>query len=417
MKFADYLTIFTNRRIAALTLFGFASGLPLALISGSLQAWLSDTGLDVKTIGWFTILGLPYTGKFLWAPLLDRFIPPFLGRRRGWIVICQLAIAAVIVVLTGINPQTHLLTFAFITFLIVFFSATQDIAIDAYRVDITSTQERGAASAVNVFGYRIAMIVSGTGALILADQYFTWPQTFLLMALLMVGLALFTLITPEPATPIHTPKTLEEAVILPFRDFFSRKGAIMMLLAVILYKFGEAFAFSLSTKFFLDIGFTKTTIAEVTKFFGLIAAIVGGFLAATLMVKLGLFRSLFLFGLLQALANFGFWYLALPENQTYWLLVFTVGLENFTSGMATTAYVALLMSLCNKNFSASQYALLSALSSVGRVYVGPLAGILAASFGWANFFLWAVAFNIPGIVLICYLRKQIMAQENSLIAT
>lgn len=415
MRFASYLNIFTNRRIAALTLLGFASGLPLALTSGTLQAWLSDAGFDVKTIGWFTVIGQPYTWKFLWAPLLDRFIPPFLGRRRGWIVICQIAIAAAIVLLTGINPQTHLWTFAAIAFLIVFFSATQDIAIDAYRVDFTETEERGASSAVHVFGYRVALIVSGAGALILADQYFNWPQTFLVMALLMLGLAVFTFFTPEPRVPAHTPQTLEDAVILPFRDFFSRQGAIMMLMAVILYKFGEAFAFSLQTKFFLDMGFTKTTIGEVTKLFGLIAAIVGGFSAATLMVKLGLFRSLVLFGILQGAANFGFWYLALPGNQQYWLLVFTVGLENFTSGMATTAYVALLMSLCNKNYSASQYALLSALSSIGRVYVGPLAGLLAASFGWANFFLYAVIFNIPGIILILFLRQSIIARERELI--
>jgi PAT family beta-lactamase induction signal transducer AmpG len=411
MTLAPYFAVFTNRRIAAIALLGFVSGLPLALTGSSLQAWLSDAGLDVKTIGWFTLIGQPYTWKFLWAPLLDRFVPPFLGRRRGWIVLCQLLLACAIAALAGINPQTHLLTFGIIALLIAFFSATQDIAIDAYRVDVTTQEERGAASAVSVFAYRIAMLVSGAGVLVLADQYFNWQQTYLVMAAFMVGLALLTFFTPEPTTPAHTPANLEEAVILPFRDFFSRKGAILMLLAVILYKLGDAFAASLSTKFFLDMGFSKTEIAEVTKVFGLIATLIGGFIGASLMVKLGLFRSLIIFGILQALSNIGFWLLAQYGND-YTLLIAAIGFENLTSGMGTTANVAFLMALCNHRFSASQYALLSALSSFGRVYVGPAAGYIVASLGWADFFIFSIVAGVPGVVIIYYLRQQIRERDR-----
>lgn len=414
MKFAPYFAAFTNRRIAAVTLLGFASGLPLALTSSSLQAWLSDAGLDIKTIGWFTIIGQPYTWKFLWAPLLDRFAPPFLGRRRGWILVCQIMLACAIAGLAGINPQTQLLTLVAMVLLITFFSATQDIAIDAYRVDVTTPAERGAASAVHVLGYRLAMIASGAGVLMLADQYFNWQQTYLIMAALMGGVAMLTFLTPEPATPAHTPKTLEEAVILPFHDFFSRKGAAMMLAAVILYKLGDAFALSLSTKFLLDMGFTKTTIAEVTKVFGLIAMIVGGFLGAGMMVKLGLFRALIVLGILQGVSNIGFWLLAY-EGRNYSLLVWAVGFENLTSGMGTTANVAFMMSLCNKRFSASQYALLSALSSFGRVYVGPVAGYIVAAVGWADFFLFSIMISAPGVLAIFCLRKHIVAREQALL--
>jgi PAT family beta-lactamase induction signal transducer AmpG len=411
MTLAPYFAVFTNRRIAAIALLGFVSALPLALTGSSLQAWLSDAGLDVKTIGWFTLIGQPYTWKFLWAPLLDRFVPPFLGRRRGWIVLCQLLLACAIAALAGINPQTHLLTFGIIALLIAFFSATQDIAIDAYRVDVTTQEERGAASAVSVSAYRIAMLVSGAGVLVLADQYFNWQQTYLVMAAFMVGLALLTFFTPEPTTPAHTPANLEEAVILPFRDFFSRKGAILMLLAVILYKLGDAFAASLSTKFFLDMGFSKTEIAEVTKVFGLIATLIGGFIGASLMVKLGLFRSLIIFGILQALSNIGFWLLAQYGND-YTLLIAAIGFENLTSGMGTTANVAFLMALCNHRFSASQYALLSALSSFGRVYVGPAAGYIVASLGWADFFIFSIIAGVPGIVIMYYLRQQIRERDR-----
>lgn len=411
MKLFSAFSVFANRRVRALAILGFASGLPLALTTGSLQAWLSDAGLDVKTIGWFTIIGQPYTWKFLWAPLLDRFVPPFLGRRRGWIIICQVLLACSIAALAGINPQTHLLTFAAMAFLIAFFSATHDIALDAYRVDVTQHEERGAASAVNVFGYRLAMIVSGAGALFLADQYLNWQQTYLVMAGLMLSLGLFTLLAPEPATPVNAPKTLEQAVILPWRDFFMRKGAVLMLAAVILYKIGDAFALSLSTKFYLDLGFSKSTIAEVAKLYGLIATIAGGFLGAALMVRLGLFRSLILFGLLQGASNVGFWLLAHAGND-YFALMFAVSFENLTSGMGTTANVAFLMALCNKRFSASQYALLSALSSFGRVYVGPVAGYIIAAAGWANFFMFTIAISIPGIIIIYCLRQQIIERDQ-----
>lgn len=406
-----YSRLFTDRRIAIITLLGFSSGLPLALTSTTLQAWLSDSGFDTKVIGWFAIIGQPYIWKFLWAPFLDRFTPPFLGRRRGWIVLCQFILTLTIALLAYINPQTHLLTFGFIAFLIAFFAATQETAVDAHRVEITTSGEHSSASAVYNIGYRLAMITSGAGTLILAD-HFHWRYTFLIMAALMGGLTLLSLRTPEPQAPANPPQTLEDAFILPLRDFFTRPHAILMFLFILSYKLGDAFIYSLSTKFFLDLGFTKTTIAEIVRIFGLIATIIGSFIAAILIDKLGLFRSLILFGVLQGVTTFCFWYLAKVGND-YSLLVLMVGIKNITSGMGTTAYITLLISLCNKRFPASQYAILSAIWSSNRVYMGPIAGYISASFGWTHFFLWAVLFNIPALILIFFLRKSILFYERT----
>ncbi|BCL76781.1 AmpG family muropeptide MFS transporter [Jeongeupia sp. HS-3] len=406
MAFRDYFSVFSNRRIAAAMFIGFASGLPLALTGSTLQAVLSDAGLDVKTIGLFTLVGQPYTWKFLWSPLLDRFpIPP--GRRRGWMMVMQLLLAAVIATMGGLNPAEHLMTYAVLALLVAFFSATQDIAIDAYRTELVHHEERGAAAAVGVFGYRMAMLTSGAGALILADTLFNWQQTYWVMAAVVAVLAVFTFLSPEPQTAARAPKTLQEAVVEPWKEFFSRRGAWLLLALVIAYKLGDAFAGSLSTKFLLDMGYSKTIIGEANKVFGLIATIVGGFIGATLMVKLGLYRSLLVFGIAQALTNLGYWLIATGGVPDHALLFAAIACENLAGGMGTTAAVALLMSLCNPRFTATQYALLSALAAFGRVYVGPAAGYLVAQFGWADFFVFSVAVGVPGVLLVWLMRARI----------
>lgn len=411
MSIKTYSRIFSDPRIAAITLLGFTSGLPLALTSSSLQAWLSDVGYDTRVIGWFAIIGQPYILRILWAPLLDRFALPFLGRRLGWIIFCQLILTSTIAVIAFVNPQTHLFTFGAIAFLIALFAATLETAVDAHRVEIITSNERSGASAVYNLGYRLAMITSGAGTLILADQY-GWQFTFLFMAMLMGGFTILSLRVPEPQAPLNPPQTLEDAFFLPLQDFFNRQHALLMFLLVISYKLGDAFIFSLSTKFFLDLGFTKTTVAEVTKIFGLIATIIGSFIAAIVIDKIGLFRGLILFAILQGLATFGFWYLAKVGND-YFLLVWTVGIKNITSGMGTTVYLTLLITLCNKRFSAAQYALLSALWSSNRIYMGPIAGYIAASYGWADFFLWAALFNLPPLILLLFLKTSILQRENA----
>ncbi|XZG70456.1 AmpG family muropeptide MFS transporter [Chitinibacteraceae bacterium HSL-7] len=409
---ANYFSVFNNRRIAAAMFLGFASGLPLALTGSTLQAWLSDAGLDITTIGWFTLVGQPYTWKFLWAPLIDRFVPPFLGRRRGWMVITQLALAAAIATMGGLDPQQHLATFAVLAVLVAFFSATQDVVIDAYRTELVRHEERGASAAVGVFGYRMAMLTSGALALILADGYFTWQQTYWLMAILMLQMVVFSFLAPEPdVTPRH-PLSLREAVIEPLMEFFTRKGALALLALVIAYKLGDAFAGSLSTKFLLDMGYTKSLIGQANKVFGLIATIIGGFAGAALMVRLGLYRSLLVFGVLQAVTNLGYWVIAHTGHAVTPLLFFAVGLENLAGGMGTTAAVALLMALCNVRFTATQYALLSALAAFGRVYVGPASGYLVESFGWADFFVISVLAALPGVMLVWWLRDRICALDH-----
>ncbi|MBM5574377.1 MFS transporter [Deefgea piscis] len=405
--FSKYLAVFNNRRICAAMLLGFASGLPLALTGSTLQAWLSDAGLDIKTIGWFTLVGQPYTWKFLWSPLVDRFPMPFLGRRRGWILITQIALAAVIAKMSGLDPQTHLATFALMALLIAFFSATQDVVIDAYRTEVLQPEERGAGAAVGVFGYRMAMLTSGAVALILADGILTWEQTYLVMAGIMGTMAIVTFFSPEPVLQTKPPLSLRSAIIDPLKEFFSRDGAWILLALVVAYKLGDAFAGSLSTKFLLDMGYSKSIIGQAYKVFGLVATLVGGFAGAILMLRWGLYKSLVIFGILQALTNLGYWLIAIHGSPDIGLLLFAISTENLAGGMGTTAAVALLMSLCNPNFTATQYALLSALTAFGRVYVGPASGYLVTAVGWSHFFMISAAIALPGLALLFVLRKTI----------
>lgn len=411
MNINHYLAVFNNRRIAAAMFLGFASGLPLALTGSTLQAWLSDAGLDIKTIAWFTLVGQPYTWKFLWSPLIDRFPMPFMGRRRGWILLAQLALAGAIATMGGLDPKTHLATFAVLALLVAFFSATQDVVIDAYRTETLRQPERGAGAAVGVFGYRMAMLTSGALALILADGILSWQHTYWVMAAIMAGMAFVTLLSPEPEVQHQAPRSLREAIVEPLHEFFSRDGALLLLTLVVAYKLGDAFAGSLSTKFLLDMGYVKTQIGSANKVFGMIATIVGGFAGAVLMLRWGLFRSLLVFGVLQALTNLGYWLIALHGAPSLPLLYFAIGGENLAGGMGTTAAVALLMSLCNPRFTATQFALLSALAAFGRVYVGPASGYLVVALGWAHFFVFSAIVAIPGLLLVLYLRKAIMALD------
>ncbi|WP_273431763.1 MFS transporter [Chitinibacter tainanensis] len=412
MQLSHYLAVFTNRRIAAAMFLGFASGLPLALTGSTLQAWLSDAGLDLKTIGWFTLVGQPYTWKFLWAPLIDRFPLPLLGRRRGWMLLTQLALAGAIATMGGLDPQTHLATFAVLAVLVAFFSATQDVVIDAYRTETLQQTERGAGAAVGVFGYRMAMLTSGALALILADGILSWQHTYWAMAAMMAGMALVTLLAPEPTGLPRPPQSLREAVLEPLHEFFTRRGALWLLLLVVGYKLGDAFAGSLSTKFLLDMGYVKSQIGSANKVFGMIATIVGGFAGAVLMLRWGLYRALLVFGVLQALTNLGYWIIALHGAPDLLLLYAAIGGENLAGGMGTTAAVALLMSLCNPRFTATQFALLSALAAFGRVYVGPASGYLVLALGWAHFFVFSALVAIPGLLLVVYLRQTIRALET-----
>jgi PAT family beta-lactamase induction signal transducer AmpG len=393
-----------------MVILGFSSGLPLALPRGTLQVWMATAGIDLRTIGIFSLIGLPYALKFLWSPFMDRFVPPLLGRRRGWMVLIQLALLAGIAVMGFSSPVNALLAMATLAFFVAFCSASQDIVIDAYRTDVLQEQERGAGTAVFVIGYRIGMLVSGGLALVLSD-YIGWQSTYLLMAGFM-GIGLVgALFAPEPSIAVVPPRTMNEAVWGPLKDFFSRRSAIALLLAIILYKLGDAYAGSLSQVFIIKLGFSATEVGTIYKGIGFLSTIVGVAVGGTLMVRLRLYRSLMIFGVFQLVSNLSFVMLAWL-GKSYGAMIFAVAFENLSGGLGDAAFVAFLMSLCNKRFSATQYALLSSLAALGRTFVAPTSGFIAESFGWANFFLLTALTALPGLWLVHRLRDRIDNPDN-----
>ncbi|MEW6738952.1 MAG: AmpG family muropeptide MFS transporter [Nitrospirota bacterium] len=405
-KLTPYLQVFTSRRIAAVTLLGFASGLPLALTSGTLQAWMAVDGVDIRTIGIFALVGLPYTVKFLWSPMMDRFVPPLLGRRRGWMIITQIALILGIAAMAFNSPKQAPLLIAAFALTVAFSSASQDIVIDAYRTDVLREKERGAGAAVFVMGYRIAMLVSGALALILSDNI-GWHNTYLLMAGLMAVGVISAFLGPEPEEKIIPPKSLQEAIWGPLKDYFSRRSAVMLLLLIILYKLGDAYAGSLTTAFLIKgVGFTPTDVGTINKGLGLVSLIVGAMFGGALMARLGLFKSLLFFGALQAVSNLSFMVLAWI-GKSYGMLIFAVAFENLSGGMGTSAFVALLMSMCNQRYSATQYALLSSLAALGRIFIAPTSGFIVSAIGWPAFFFITTLAALPGLGLLWWMRQEI----------
>jgi PAT family beta-lactamase induction signal transducer AmpG len=413
MALADTLLVFRSRKILLLLLLGFSSGLPLALTAGTLQAWLTVDGVDLKTIGWFALVGQPYTYKFLWAPLMDRYSLPFLGRRRGWLLVTQVSLLAAIAFMGTLSPKDSPWLLAGLALLVAFLSASQDVVFDAFRADILGAEERGAGAAVSVFGYRIAMLVSGGLALVLADSFLGWQATYWLMAGLMGIGILAVWNAPEPPSAGAPPRSIAAAFKEPLAEYFSRNAAWLLLVLVILYKLGDAFAGSLTTAFLIrGAGFTATDVGAINKTLGLIATIIGALVGGALMAHLRLYKSLMLFGVLQAVTNLGFMAIAIV-GKSYPLLVAAVAAENLCGGMGTAAFVALLMAMCDRRFSATQYALLSALSAVGRVYVGPAAGYMATDLGWTTFFFLTFLIALPGIVMLWWQKARIEALDTS----
>jgi PAT family beta-lactamase induction signal transducer AmpG len=514
-------------RLAAVALLGFASGLPLALTGQAMQAWLTLDGIDLATIGFLSLVGLPYTFKFLWAPLMDRFELPAAiarrwGRRRGWLVATQLLLALALWALAATSPSEGIRAFALLAVAVAFLSASQDVVVDAYRTDLLAPAERGMGASLGVMGYRLAMILSGGIAMIWTDpaqaasgQGWSWPEVYRFMALLMAGAAvvsalLLPSLPPLPPSPADAARPsaardlrgfaavllavaagwwltdrfgtdLARALVGPLLEggglpaalqqrwvnlvalllgigftlplaawaarragfttllsglesYFSQKGAAAFLLFIVLYKLGDAFAGSLMTAFLLKaMAYTSAEVGVVNKVLGLWMTIGGALVGGALMLKLGLWRSLMLFGVLQLLSNLGFWWLAvsgkgvlpgltLPAFDWGFValatptpvdggLLLVVAFENISGGMGTAAFVAFLMSLCNQRFTATQFALLSAFASVGRVWVGPLAGVLAESIGWPTFFLLSTVLAAPALLMLQWLRREVDALD------
>jgi PAT family beta-lactamase induction signal transducer AmpG len=396
------LKVFESRKMAALLLLGFGSGLPLLLIGNTLKAWMTVEKVDLAAIGWFSLTSLPYSLKFLWSPLLDRFTPPFLGRRRGWLLLTQLGLMIAIAFMAFEQPKQALQLLAINAIAIAFLSATQDIAADAYRTDVLTELEMGAGAAVFILGYRIALLVAGALALILSD-IMPWSSVYLLMSATMAIGIVGCLLGPEPKE-IIPPASLAEAVILPFREFFQRRGLVsglLVLLFITLYKLGDALLSNMATPFLLTIGFTKTAIGAIQVGMGLIATIVGALAGGAILSKIGINRSLWVFGALQALSNISYFILSQPQfAKNYQVMVLTINIENFCGGLGTAAFVAFLMSLCNQRFSATQYALLSSLMAVSRDILAAPAGKIAQSTGWPLFFLITIVAAVPGLLLL-----------------
>ncbi len=404
--------LIANGRVAAAMTLGFASGLPFNLPDSTLQAWLATLDVDIRTIGWLTLVGAPYAFKFLWAPVLDRYAIPILGRRRGWILILQLLLAGLIALLGLQAPSDAIYAVAAIGLLIAFMSATQDIVIDAYRADTLRPEERGVGSTATQVGYRVATWITGALALILSDVI-GWRNTYLLMATLMAATVAFTWFAPEPERVAATPRTLTAAITEPLREFMSRPGAIALITLIVLYKFGDAFALKLVTAFLIKgVGFTPTEVGAISKTVVIVLTLLGTFVGGLLLARIGLFRSLLIFGILQATTNLLYSALAVAGKNTA-LMVVALGFDNFAGGMGAAAFVAFLMGLCDTRYSAFQYALLSALASVARNFLGPPAAFLVDAVGWSTFFIITFLTALPGLVVLVLLRRQVDALDRT----
>jgi PAT family beta-lactamase induction signal transducer AmpG len=412
---STYLEVFKNRRIGIMVLLGFSSGLPLALTGGTLQAWMAVAGVDFHTIGLFSLVGLPYTLKFLWSPVMDRFVPPWLGRRRGWILSSQLMLMLSIAAMGFGSPKNGPGALAVLALIVAFSSASQDIVVDAYRTDVLHELERGVGAAVFVTGYRIAMLISGALAMILSDRI-GWRNTYFLMAAVMLVGITASLFGPEPESPATAPRSLQEAVWGPLDNFFTRKASLLILLLIVLYKLADAYAGTMTTAFLIrGAGFSPTDVGTVNKGLGLISLIIGATAGGTMMIRFGLFRSLLLFGVLQAVSILSFIPLVWV-GKSYPLMILAVSFENFTGGMGTAAFISLLMALCDHRYSATQFALLSSLASLGRVFIAPTSGYVVESLGWTNFFVIAVLTAAPGLLMLWQLRSVISGLDGNLAA-
>jgi PAT family beta-lactamase induction signal transducer AmpG len=407
---SPYLSTILKKKMVVVTVLGFSSGLPLPLSSGTLQAYLSVSGVDLEIIGIFTLAGLPYTLKFLWAPLLDRFSIPLLSRRRGWILLTQVVLFFLILSFSFFNPKEEIGIIGIISFFLAFFSASQDIVVDAFRTDSLKASELGIGASIFVMGYRIAMLVSGAIALIMADRL-GWKSTYLFLAFLMLLSIAGTLAGDEEPISIKRKDGFKEWVLVPVSELIKKEKFLLILMFVILYKLGDAYLGAMTVPFLIKgVGFTPTEVGTMNKLIGLLCTIAGAFLGGIIMVRLSLYDALFYFGCLQMVSNLAFIFLSL-YGKSYLLLVLCVIFENVSGGMGTSAFMAYLMSLCTKKYSATQFAILSSLSAFGRILISPTSGFVASYFGWTPFFIISSLLAVPGIAIILKIKRHFQEGE------
>jgi PAT family beta-lactamase induction signal transducer AmpG len=418
----DAAAVYGDRRLLVVFLLGFASGLPLLLTLSTLSIWLTEEGVSLTDIGLFTMVGMPYTLKFLWAPLVDRLPVPLLtrclGRRRAWLVTLQAGLAVAIVGLGATHPRTAPFWTALAALLVAFLSASQDIVVDAYRIEIVKEHEQGAAAAMTQFGYRIGMLASGAGALLLAERV-PWRWVYVAMgALLLVGTAT-ALAAPEPPGALAASRgsgagalgRLRGAVVAPLAEFLLRNGArvaLLVLAFILLYKLGDAFAGVMANPFYVKLGFTKAEIAGVTKVFGLAATLGGVFLGGVVVGRYGVMRALLVCGALQMLSNLMFAAQAVAGPDVR-VLVLTIGFENLAGGMGSAAFVAYLSLLCHVAYTATQYALFSSFMAVGRTVLASGSGWVADRVDWVTFFVVSTLLALPGLAILVWMIKRFPA--------
>ncbi len=392
-----------NRRMLVALVMGFSCGLPLLLTLSLLQAWMKEAGVDLTTIGLMSLVGLPYTLKFFWSPFFDRYTLPLMGRRRGWLLVSQLSLMAALVWLGFSNPVAHPELLAVSALAVAFFSASQDIVVDAYRREDLPDHELGLGSSLYINGYRVGMLLASGGGLILAD-HLPFSRVYLIMALCLLPGVITTILTPEPRVASF-PVTLAAAVVDPLVEYFNRENALWILAFILMYKIGDTMAAAMTTPFYLDIGFSKTQIGAVVKLFGFWATVVGTILGGIAMIRLGILRSLWIFGILQAVSTAGFALLAaIGPNLT--ALSAVIAFENLSGGMGTAAYAAYMASITDKRFTATQYALLTSLMGIPRVLASAPTGYMATIMGWQGFFIFCTLIALPGLFLIIRISDQ-----------
>jgi PAT family beta-lactamase induction signal transducer AmpG len=390
-----------NRRMLICIFTGLASGMPLYLLYQLVPAWLRDNGVSLTVIGLFTLVGIPYTWKFAWAPLMDRYVPPFLGRRRGWMLVTQVALLLLIGCLGMLQPAQSLSLVATVAFAVAFFSASQDIMLDGYRRELLSDEDLGAGNSVHVSAYRISSLIPGSLALVLAD-HLPWSSVFwIVAAFMLVGIALSFSIS-EPESELPPAKNLVDAVVAPFREYLQRRGLRTMLLVLafmFLYKLGDSMATALSTPFYMDLGFTKTEIGLIAKHAALWPAIAGGLLGGLIMIRLGINRALWLFGVVQILSILGFALLA-EAGHVRWILAAVISFEYLGVGMGTAGFTAYIARETSKKFAATQFALFTAITALPRTFANASTGMIVESIGWTEFYLLCTLLAVPGMVLL-----------------
>jgi PAT family beta-lactamase induction signal transducer AmpG len=390
-----------NRRMLICVCTGFSSGLPLYILLSLLPAWLRSEHVDLRAIGLFALVQFPYNWKFLWSPLLDRYALPAFGRRRGWMLLSQIALIVALPAFGALNPQIDLMAIALLATTVAFFSATQDIVLDAYRREILPDPELGLGNSIHVNAYRIAGLIPGSLSLILAD-ILPWRSVFFITALFMLPGILMTLVVREPSVAGTKPRTLREAVVEPFREFMSRQGvrpALLMLTFMVLYKLGDSMATALATPFYLDMGFTKTEIGLIAKHAGLWPAVIGGLLGGLWMLKLGINRALWIFGVVQAISIPGFALLtAFPQDRI--MLAVAIGFEALGVGLGTVAFVAFIARATHPLYTATQFALFTSLATAPRVLINSVTGALVEQVGWLHFFMICTLLALPGMLLL-----------------